>query len=1111
MTKKIEPILKLFGFSVIGMLLLGYTLILSAQSVTVDPTFNPTDLGFGNGDGTNLGIYASAKQNNGKILIGGAFNSYNGTSRNRIARLNADGTLDLSFNPGSGANGDINSIVIQSDNKIVVGGEFTSFNGQIRNRIARLNEDGSLDMSFNSGGGANDNIYSLWVQNDGKILVGGSFTVYDGMVKKYLTRLNADGSLDNSFSIAEGPDSGVYTIAVQNDGKILIGGAFTKYEGTPKNKLARLNSNGTLDGTFNTGNGANGDIYSIAVQNDGKIVIGGGFTVYNGMSRNYITRINSNGSLDGTFNIGTGANNIIYSITIQNDGKILAGGYFFNFNGLNKQYFARLNSDGTVDTSFNPDKVMGGIYTSLQQTDGKIIVCGVFSILSGALIGNILRLNPNGTYDANFNRGTGANGAVSVLRTQSDGKLIIAGKFTSYFGVPKYHMARFFSDGMLDESFDAGILNDKFNSISTVAIQNDGKIIVGGLLYYNNNGVAINVARINSNGSLDAMFNSGTSDDANGEVSAITIQNDGKVIIGGDFTAYGSIDRKNIARLNSNGVLDVTFNPGLGANGKIADIITQSDGKIIICGDFTSYNGVERNHIARLNSDGTLDLTFNPGSAANGFVRKALLTNNGKILIIGNFTAYNGVARNRIARINNDGTLDLSFNPGTGANFSVGDVKIQNDGKIIIAGVFTSFNGVARNRIARINDDGTLDTSFNPGSGANDSVSEFAIQNDGKIVIVGVFTSFNGLGRNRIARLKVCNSTSNIITVSTCDSYTAPDGQVYNTSGVKTAIIPNAAGCDSIITINLTVNQSTSSSMTVSACDSYTAPDGQVYNTSGVKTAIIPNVAGCDSIITINLTVNQSTSSSMTVSACDSYTAPDGQIYNTSGVKTVIIPNVAGCDSIITINLTVKQSTSSSITVSACDSYTAPDGNMYNTSGIITAVINNSVGCDSIILINLTVNKVDVSLSVNDPVITANTSGATYQWIDCDNNFNPIPGANNQIFTATRNGNYAVIIIKDMCSDTSECVQIVSTGTSSMDLNKAIRVYPNPFSNEFVIELDGLPENSKYSIINSVGQIVLQGDLLNRVKVDAANFLSGFYLLRLGNEKSFHIRKIIKH
>ena len=157
-------------------------------------------------------------------------------------RLNADGSLDTSFNPGSGANSVVTSIALQPDNKIIIGGEFTSYNGTARNYIARLNADGSLDTSFNPGSGANSTVYSVALQPDNKIIIGGEFTSYNGTARNRLARLNADGSLDTSFNPGSGASNTVYSIALQPDNKIIIGGYFTSYNGTDRNRLARLNA-----------------------------------------------------------------------------------------------------------------------------------------------------------------------------------------------------------------------------------------------------------------------------------------------------------------------------------------------------------------------------------------------------------------------------------------------------------------------------------------------------------------------------------------------------------------------------------------------------------------------------------------------------------------------------------------------------------------------------------------------------------------------------------------------------------------------------------------------------------------------------------------------------
>ncbi len=357
--------------------------------------------------------------------------------------------------------------------------------------------------------------------------------------------------------------------------------------------------------------------------------------------------------------------------------------------------------------------------------------------------------------------------------------------------------------------------------------------------------------------------------------------------------------------------------------------------------------------------------------------------------------------------------------------------------------------------------------------------------------------------------LTVEQSTTNSIIETVCDSYTAPDGQVYTTSGSKVAIIPNAAGCDSTITIALTVKQSTTNSISETVCYSYTAPDGQVYTTSGTKTAIIPNAAGCDSTITIDLTINQSSSNSINETACDSYIAPDGLVYNTSGIKTALIPNAVGCDSTITIDLTIKQSTTNSFSETVCDSYIAPDGLVYTTSGIKTAVIPNAVGCDSTITIDLTVNYTPVAptISISENILHSDAPNGN-QWHD---QYESISGAINQDYTASVNGDYYVIVTLSGCSsDASNTINVNLTGIEIVDKNRIINTYPNPVSNELIIQIIGNNEKVDFEIINAIGQVVFKGDLVEKTTVHTSNFATGVYIVKLENGKTFEFKKIIK-
>ncbi|MEO7676597.1 MAG: Calx-beta domain-containing protein, partial [Verrucomicrobiota bacterium] len=312
---------------------------------TTIPPFNPIA-------GANRSVYTVAVQTDQKTVLGGSFTTYNGVARNRIARMNNDGSLDTTFNPGTGANDFVSSLKVASDGRIIIGGGFTSFNGVSRNSIARLNSNGALDNSFAPGLGANGTVWALAIQADGKILIGGEFSTVNGIPRNDVARLSSDGSLDLTFDAGTGPDDSVFSIVQDADSTILIGGEFTTVNLIPRSSIARLASNGALSTSATFGGGADGIVYSLTLQPDRKILMGGAFAKFDGRSRSSIARLNNNGTLDTTFDPGTGANDTVYAVAYQPDGKIMVGGVFTSINGTRRMGVGRLLSTGLVDTSF---------------------------------------------------------------------------------------------------------------------------------------------------------------------------------------------------------------------------------------------------------------------------------------------------------------------------------------------------------------------------------------------------------------------------------------------------------------------------------------------------------------------------------------------------------------------------------------------------------------------------------------------------------------------------------------------------------------------------------------------------------------------------------------
>lgn len=346
------------------------------------------------------------------IYVGGYFTTYSGSSTNYFARLNENGSLNTLFSMGSGFDWVVNDIAVQSDGKLIIGGQFNYYSGVSKNYFVRLNDNGSIDTTFNIGTGFDNYTDDIVIQPDGKILVSGQFQEYNGTVQKYITRLNSDGSVDSSFIPTEEFFSSIYSIEIQSDGKIIACGDIV-------NSIIRLNSNGSTDTSFNVGVGFNNRIDETIIQSDGKIILGGYFTTFTGVSANRIIRLNTDGSRDTSFNIGTGFNGPVVSLSKQTDGKIIVGGYFTTYSGASTNYIIRLNTDGSKDTSFNIGTGFNNyVETTSIQSDGKIIVGGSFTSYSGVSTNYIVRLNSDGSLDTSFNVGTGFNSSlIKIVNT----------------------------------------------------------------------------------------------------------------------------------------------------------------------------------------------------------------------------------------------------------------------------------------------------------------------------------------------------------------------------------------------------------------------------------------------------------------------------------------------------------------------------------------------------------------------------------------------------------------------------------------------------------------------------------------------------------------------
>ena len=744
----------------------GICLNAFSQTGAIDPSFSVGEVLTGLSPGK---IYTLTTDSSGAVLIAGDFTSIGGTNRGMIAKLDSSGKLMSSFETGTGANGPIRSMLVQTDGKILVGGEFTSINGTARNRIARLNSDGSLDMTFNPGSGANGTVFAIATTSypyyNSGIIIGGDFTSFNGTNRGRVALLSTSGSLNTSYLNSSGANGTVYSIAGSTSypyfsgSGLYFGGAFTTFDGQTRNRIAKLDNSFGLDYYFNIGSGPNGPVYCISLIQNGfvggtSLLIGGEFTEFNGYIRGNLALLSSSYSfssasnLDQFFDVWTDgavrtiANTSQYYSSTQN---IYIGGDFQIVNGASRKRIAKIVTSsysgyptsglqGNIDATFNPDPgINARVSTVAYLSDSRMLVGGEFSAIQSVTTPSIARLL--GAYGANIPTAPTTISAQPASSTQ----VILTFSGSSYAST--YQIERSSNQSIWTQigSSSAPYYDQWLTPNTTYSYRVRGSNYNGSGAYSAEASCTTEGSAWYGPGSLEPNIFQGFS--VNGAVHSFAVQGDGKIVIVGDFTQVNSVGKNRIARLNSDWTLDTTYAAGTGADSSIYSVALESDNKVIISGNFSSIHGISTEYIARLNADGALDASFNPGLGPDSYAQVIALQSDGKIIIGGRFRSYNGMSQENLARINPDGSLDLAFR--TTPNSSIYDIKVLENGKIIIAGDFSTVNGITKSGVALLNSDGTLDATYNTGSGSW-GVRVIAIQSDGKSIIGGIFTTFSG-------------------------------------------------------------------------------------------------------------------------------------------------------------------------------------------------------------------------------------------------------------------------------------------------------------------------------------------------------------------------------
>lgn len=761
-------------------------------------------------------VSAVEAQADGRIVIAGSFNAVNGVARNGLARLAPDGAVDPNFTVssiccGSGLGGatesraPVSALAVQGDGKILIGGSFTNVNGAPRNGLARLNADGTLDTAFNPGSGLTPSglsgsyvpVVQFLVRPNGKIVVGGYFTAVNGVPRSGLVQLNADGSVDTTFNpgtaLAIGfPDFGpISSMALLPNGQVLVAGSFQAFNDVKYNGLVRLNENGSLDAAYNPAiyqRDVPPNVDGLAVLPDGSVVISGGFYEIDNEFRDGIARLLPNGTVDTTFNTTVDvANGESFRVLGLAGGAVIVHRQFQDANSTAHQVITRLGAKGTLDPAFSVELAPGPagrlqILDTAVQPNGAWLVAGNLAAASNPETPGLVRIDTTGHLDptlrARLELAEGYEANVEAVAVQTDGKPLLGGEFNLVNGTSRKALVRLNHDGTVDSAFGASLESDQpVNRVSELLLQPDGRILIGGLFTSVNGTNRNGLARLNLDGSLDTDFDVGTGTkgpDNVGAVTAMALQGDGKILVGGSFTTFAGQAVPNLVRLNTNGAVDLSFQSAVGQcvlcdAPDIRMLGVLSNGVVMVGGVFSKVDAFPFNGLARLQPNGAVDLTFVPTVQADEQVAAlAVGADDRTVVAVTGPTTADNATRARLIRFNSDGTLDTSFKPepvtGDGtSDVPVSAVFVDAEGRILLAGAFATVGATPRRALARLNADGTLDTTFDPGAGVANGifppahrvdplVTSFALDPDGDLVIGGAFASVNNQTRLGAAR-----------------------------------------------------------------------------------------------------------------------------------------------------------------------------------------------------------------------------------------------------------------------------------------------------------------------------------------------------------------------
>ena len=901
------------------------------------------------------------------------------------------GTNDPTFNVsdnglygnGRGADQDglINALAKQSDGKILVGSSNTrTFNGYLTNFVSRLNPDGSTDNSFQCNAyfqayyTSIAEINSIATQSDGKIIIGGKFVIlHNGIYYPNLIRLHTDGSLDESFLPSTpfqiGYEFDVSSLLVDQDDNVYVGGTFDSYDGISVKNIMKLNTNGTIITTFDPGSTINGTVTTMVLQNN-KLVVGGSFYI-NNMIR-CIIRLNLDGTVDNSFNIGTGFNNRVNKIAVDGN-KIIVGGLFYMYNNQNTNYICRLLNDGTLDNTFTI--------------------------------------------------GTGFNDHVYNVEKLSNGNILVGGRFTSYNGETARSIVMLSETGNRITTFNSthsynnnGINNYTSAVYKTVELSNN-RIAVGGSFNNHNYTYCGHFALIDHTGSY--VLNNTTTGASKAPLNIKVDENDDLYVFAQSNTKFHNNNVNGMYKLSADGEFIRTLAIPMGNNNYISDLAKTSDNKHIVVGNITILNGAYLSHIGLVDENFEIDHSINFGVGFDNSTVTIHKTNDNKYLIGGWFTTYKGQAARRIIQLNADGTIDNSFNSGTGFNsMHVSEIHPLDNNRYLIRGGFQTYNNQNAYKSVIINSDGSFNSNYYHLTSFNTEYLKYHIYPDGSCIVGSLYiTTYQNQPCAKLLKLTASGQ------IDTQFNFNNP----FN--------------------FNLDIN------------------DIKVLEDGSILIAYMESFNGPNAMSRV-MKLNPDGSLASDYDQTRRFDGDLQKIAIQSTGKIIAYGDFVEFDNTPRLNI-------------------ARINNCYPTApSEITQINGNSLVCD--------------------------IAGAiAYQWYDCETE-QPIAGATNQTFNPTTSGSYYVVVT-EQCNQTSTCQAITLETSGLHNINDLqLTVYPNPTDGKINIQFNEVQTNVEISVIDIQGRIVYTQSLNSEKELQLTlKEAPGIYLIQIETENIKTNRRIV--